>query len=362
MVAISSDIVTDVRVTKVVRFLCGQDFLASVICCRRSSIDWSGEFPVTRMRMLFQSSFLFYFFFNLKLILRGLFHRADLILANDLDTLPACRILGWLKRSPVVYDSHEFFTESVGLMNRPVVRGIWKRIEKAFLPGVAVAYTVSEPIAEAYFKRYNVAFKVVRNYPDLSRFPLRSNIHPYPQSKYILYQGVFNPCRSLPQLIRSMTLVDDEYHLILAGYGELTGELKELVNVLNLSNRVKFTGTMEYSQLIQYTYYASLGIALEEPESLSFRYSLPNKVFDYVAAGLPFISMGTPLVKQLIDEHGIGFICESNAPELLAARINEVLADNRGLERVRSAQKNARQSFNWQNECSRLGDLFGNLR
>jgi glycosyltransferase involved in cell wall biosynthesis len=362
LVAIASDIATDVRVTKVVRFLLGQDFLVCVICCKRSNIIWGEDFRALRMNLLVRSSIFFYVLFNLRLFLYGLFKRSDIILANDLDTLPACRMLGWLKRVPVIYDSHEFFTESVGLMNRPLVKGIWKRIERFFLPGVAAAYTVSEPIAKAYSDRYSIQFSVIRNYPDLSQFPSRADVSPYSKSKYILYQGVFNPFRSLPELIRSMLMINEDYHLILAGYGELEVELKEMVHSLGLENRVLFTGTLGYTDLIQYTYHASLGIALEEADALSFRYSLPNKVFDYVAAGLPFLSMGTPLVRQLIDDHGIGFVCESNLPEYLANKINQVLADTSRLDEVRSAQNKVRSSFNWQNECLRLRDLFGNLR
>ena len=112
-------------------------------------------------------------------------------------------------------------------MNRPLVKGIRKGIESVFLPGVAAAYTVSEPIAVAYSDRYHIPFRVIRNYPDLAQFPSRADVSPYTKSKYILYQGVFNPYRSLPELIRAMCWIDEDYHLILAGYGELEAELKE---------------------------------------------------------------------------------------------------------------------------------------
>jgi glycosyltransferase involved in cell wall biosynthesis len=362
LVAVASDIVTDMRVTKVVRFLHSRGFAVKVICCKKSTVSWTNEFEVLRLRMLFHRSILFYFFFNLKLLFYGLFERADVILSNDLDTLPACRILGWLKRVPVVYDSHEFFTESVGLMNRPFTKKVWLFIENIFLPGVAGAYTVSQPISSAYADRYKMPFAVIRNYPELSNFPDKKNVSPFSKGKFILYQGVFNPSRSLSQLIEAMQWVSEEYHLVLIGHGELEVELREKVDLLNLNHRVTFTGSLLYADMIQYTYFASLGIALEESSSLSFLHSLPNKVFDYVAAGLPFISLGTPLVREQIEKYDIGILAESNEPNSLARRINAVLADAQLLERIRAAQHRARVHFNWENECRNLEQLFFGLK
>ncbi len=362
LVAIASDIATDMRVTKVVRFLISMSYKPQVICCKKSELEWHDDFKAIRMRIWAKKSFLFYLTFNIRLFLCGIFHRADIILANDLDTLPACRMLGWLKRVPVIYDSHEYFTESVGLRNRPLVKKIWQRIEKIFLPGVAAAYTVSQPIAESYQKIYGIPFKVIRNYPDLKLFPKRRNTSPYSKSKYILYQGVFNPSRSLPQLIESMQWVDSGYHLVLAGHGELEHELRRIVKKLHLENRVVFTGSLAYNDLIQYTYHASLGVALEESTALSFKYSLPNKVFDYVAAALPFISLGTPLVKELIEEMGIGILIDNNAPESLAKEMNDILQNENLLERIRNRQNEFRDRFSWENECQNLSALFHGIK
>lgn len=358
LVAIASDIATDMRVTKVVRFLLSKRYLPQVICCKRSEIAGPADFPIVRMRMLIKSSFLFYFLFNVRLLLHGIFQRVDIILANDLDTLPACRILGWMKRIPVIYDSHEYFTESVGLTHRPFVKKIWQRIEKIFIPGVAAAYTVSQPIADAYQELYGIPFRVIRNFPDLQQFPQPTSNNPYIKSKYILYQGVFNPSRSLPQLIEAMKWIDGSYHLVLAGHGELEEELRRMVKNLHLENRVFFTGSLPYNDLIQYTYNASLGIALEEGDALSFKYSLPNKVFDYVAAALPFVTLGTPLVKELVEETGIAMLIENNSPDILAQRINAILHDENLLERVRIRQQEVRHRFNWVHECQQLSDLF----
>lgn len=349
------------RVTKVIRFLDSIGYKPQVICCRRSAVAWQEDFHAVRMSMLFKKSVGFYFFFNLRLFIRGLFHGADIILANDLDTLPACRLLGWIKRIPVVYDSHEFFTESVGLTDKPLIKKIWLQIERFFLPGVAAAYTVSQPIADSYQKLYGIPFKVVRNFPDLSQFPKRKEKLPYEKNKYILYQGVFNPSRSLPQLIESMQWIDDYYHLVLAGHGELEQELRDLVKDFNLESRIYFTGSLSYSDMIQYTYGATLGIALEESTALSFTYSLPNKVFDYVAAGLPFITLGTPLVRQLVESHGIGVIIERNSPDFLAKEIQSILQNPERLDKIRACQNETRHLFNWASECQQLSDLFDNL-
>jgi len=89
--------------------------------------------------------------------------KIDILVANDLDTLPANYLVSKLRRIPLIYDSHEYFTEVPELVERKSVRNFWLGIERLILPHIRFASTVSEPIAEVYKNAYHVDFKIIRN-------------------------------------------------------------------------------------------------------------------------------------------------------------------------------------------------------
>ena len=124
----------------------------------------SVPFKTVRFRMIFRRGFLFYKFFNIRLFFFLLFHNYDLLVSNDLDTLLPNFLASKLKRLPLVYDSHEYFTGVPEIQNRPFVKWVWKSIEKSIFPGLKNIMTVSEPIASLYEMMYQVRPLVVRNF------------------------------------------------------------------------------------------------------------------------------------------------------------------------------------------------------
>ena len=358
LVAVTSDIFSDMRVIKVSNYLTEKNQDVLVIGRKTSEFELKVPFKTKRFRLAFNRSFLFYLEYNLRFFFFSLFISVDLILANDLDTLLACSLLAKIKRVPVIYDSHEYFTESVGLQGRERVRNVWVNLEETFLPKVSKAYTVSESIASDYKEKYGIDFKLVRNFPSVSHFPVPKNEVFFPAKKVILYQGVFNTNRGLEETIKAMTFLDDEFLFVLAGYGELEPVLKTLVHQLELEKRVIFTGKLPYAEMMQYTYQAFVGIALEAPIGKSFEYSLPNKVFDYIHASLPFISLGTPEVRKIIDKEDVGIIIKDNQPQTIANAIISLSNDSVRYEQIKRNQQAVKQNYTWENETKVLDAVF----
>ena len=356
--AVTSDIFTDMRVIKVASFLSKNNCQVQVVGRNTSDFELKVPFETKRFNMCFSRSFLFYLEYNLRFFFYGLFHKADAIVSNDLDTLFACSLLSKIKRIPLMYDSHEYFTESVGLQGRNRIRAFWLWLERICMPAVSKAYTVSQPIADAYKTKYNIDFKLVRNFPSVQNFPSSELNMFFSDRKVILYQGVFNPNRGLEETIQAMQFLDDSYLFVLVGYGELEEKLKSLTNLLNLHHKVHFTGKLPYETMMQYTYQAELGIALEAPVGKSFEYSLPNKVFDYIHTSLPFISLGTPEVKKIIEKDEIGIIIPNNQPETIALEIEKLLNDTELYQRIQHNQQRVRQNYTWENEEKVLKEIY----
>ncbi len=171
-----------------------------------------------------------------------LFRKKGIIVSNDLDTLPACWLASKIRKVPLIYDSHEYFTEVPELAGRKFVRNFWLKIEKMLVPGLKYAYTVSEPIAEEYSKAYNVNFRVIRNLPYRLQHPVRRpDLMSCDPVRTIIYQGSLNPGRGLESMILAMKNLE-KYSFRIFGDGPFRGNLEKLVRDNNLTDRIQFMG------------------------------------------------------------------------------------------------------------------------
>jgi glycosyltransferase involved in cell wall biosynthesis len=289
---------------------------------------------------------LFYAEFNIRLFLLLLFSKSDVLLANDLDTLPANFLAAKLKNKKLVYDSHEYFTEVPELIKRPRTKRIWEWIERKTVPAVDDAYTVCDSIAEIYTKKYSINFKVVRN------VPIPEEIKPKVKArshKIILYQGALNTGRGLQQAILAMQFIKDA-KLLLVGDGDIARELKTLVSEKNLNAKVEFAGRMSIEDLKKITPQADVGLSIEEDRGLNYRYTLPNKLFDYAHAGVPVVVSNLPEMAAIVKKYQIGEICRKLNPEELASTIIEVLRNGEKRKFWKANLVHAATELNWVNE------------
>lgn len=340
IVSVSNDISTDQRVHKVCTSLheAGYEVLLLGRKLHDSLALSDRAYRCVRFSLWFNRGALFYANLNLRLFFYLLFQKKDMLLANDLDTLPANFLAGRLQSKVLIYDSHEYFTEVPELINRPFQKKFWEKIEAFMLPKLKKASTVSQLIANAYFKKYGLRMALIRNFPkrhETIKSPKEGNV--------LIYQGALNIGRGLPELIKAMPMVK-EGELLLAGTGDIEGELKKLVFDLKLQERVKFLGRVNPNELMEITQKARLGFSIERDLGLNYRYAVPNKIFDYIQAGTPVLYSPLPEVMDLLSDYKIGEFLQSHNPEQLADQINRMLkSDNYSL---------------WIEECQRAASVF----
>ena len=322
------------------------------------SHDVSRDYQTHRMKLAFRKGFMFYFEYNLRLFFLLLKCKADVFISNDLDTLPANYLASRIKRKPLIYDSHEYFTEVPELIGHPFVRAIWTGLEKILIPKVDAAYTVCDSIAEIYRDLYKVDFKVVRNLPVCSKAEkVEHQEKKEGQSKVILYQGALNLGRGIEAAIRSMQYVDGAV-LWLAGDGDLTDQLKQLVAELNLNEKVKFLGRLPIHELSRITMQADLGLSLEEDLGLNYRFSLPNKLFDYIQSGVPVLVSNLPEMRKIVDHYQIGAIAETHQRKELAEAMKSALFDQEKRMAWLQNLPKAAKELCWENEEEILRQIY----
>jgi glycosyltransferase involved in cell wall biosynthesis len=322
------------------------------------SHDVNRDYQTHRMKLLFRKGAMFYFEYNLRLFFYLLKSKFDVFVSNDLDTLPANFLASRIKRKPLVYDSHEYFTEVPELIGRPVIKAIWTWLEKLLVPRVDAAYTVCDSIAEVYRDLYKVDFKVVRNLPVCSQLEkLGHQEKTEGQTKVILYQGALNLGRGIEAAIRSMQYLDGA-ELWLAGDGDRTNQLKELVAELTLDHKVKFLGRLPLHQLHEVTRQADLGISLEEDLGLNYRFALPNKLFDYIQAGVPVLVSNLPEMRHIVEHYQIGAIAETHQRKELAELMKSALFDQEKRQVWIKNLPKAAKELCWENEETVLKSVY----
>ncbi len=359
--AVSNDLVGDQRVDRAASTLQQQG--GRVLLVGRKlpgSQQVSGrKYTVHRMKLLFRKGAFFYACFNIRLFCFLLFRKADLLVANDLDTLPACYCAARIKHKPLVYDSHEYFTEVPELQGRNFTRSIWTGIEKRILPGLKYSSTVSTSIADAYFSKYGIEMELIRNLPyGQRREARRPDLLDCGPKRIIIYQGALNVGRGLETIITAMQYLD-AFQLQLFGQGDIADDLHALTHNLKLGDRVEFMGRLPFDKLKSYTRQASLGISLEEDIGLNYRYALPNKLFDYIQAGIPVLVSDLPEMRRIVEDYGIGQVVDSPDPELLAAQIRKMMESEEWRMEWKTNLRKAASELCWEKEQDKVLDLYG---
>lgn len=363
IVSVINDLVTDQRVKKTCDTLTELGF--GVLCIGRIKHD-SMTLPVRnyrmhRMKLLFEKGPLFYVEYNIRLFLFLLSHKADLLFSNDLDTLLPNFLISKLKWIPIVYDSHEYFTETPELVHRKFVQNVWKTIERWIFPRLKDVITVNDSIAGLFQQKYGICVNVVRNIPAK---PLQEiiSIEPLPEIEgglpVILLQGAgINIQRGAEELVEAMQFVN-EAHLLIIGGGDVIDELKQQAIHLHLGKKITFLPRMPFEKLRQYTAKASIGLTLDKDTNINYRFSLPNKLFDYIHAGVPVLASPLVEVKKIIDTYQVGETIDSHEPRAIAQKIQAMISDKEQLAFYRENCKKAAESLNWENERKVLVEVL----
>jgi glycosyltransferase involved in cell wall biosynthesis len=364
--SVTNCICHDQRVLKMAETVSNMDCKITIIgrktseCCESDIIP----FKTRRFKMLVNKGFLFYKFFNIRLFLYLLFHKYDLLVSNDLDTLLPNFLVSKLKHLTLVYDSHEFFTGVPEIQNRPFVKWVWKTIEKSIFPQLEYVITVSETIASLYNKMYRVKPLVVRNISKNA-----DHITPFSREELgvatddllLIIQGTgINIDKGAEELIDAVNS-SDGVALLVVGSGDVVPQLKQQVRELNLGNKIKFIQSVPWETLLKYTKSADIGMCLEKDTNLNYRYSLPNKLFDYIAAGIPVIASDLPETGKIIRENGLGIIIENVTAEQISKILSELRGNPVKLAELRRNAVATSVNLNWEIESKKVREFYNKV-
>jgi glycosyltransferase involved in cell wall biosynthesis len=241
------------------------------------------------------------------------------------------------------------------------VKKIWERIEKMIFPKLQHIITVNDSIAAIFKAKYNKELVVVRN---IGEQIIQTNIKSKEElglpadKKIIIIQGSgLNIERGIEEAIEAMLSVRDAV-LVIIGDGDVIPSAKIIVEKYELSTKVMFFGKRPYSELMQFTHYADIGLALDKPKSLNYKYALPNKLFDYINTQTAVVSSNLIEIEKIVKHYEIGCVIEQTEPKLIAAAINSLIDNPELLATYKNNCKAAAKIENWENEKVKLKALL----
>lgn len=364
IVSVTNDLVTDQRVDKSCRALQKTGFEVLLVGRRRrGSLNMDTRpYRCHRMRLVFEKGPLFYAEYSVRLFLFLLFHRVNCLLSNDLDTLLPNFWISRLKQIKLIYDSHEYFTEVPELVRRPKVQQVWRKIEEYVLPEMKEMITVNESIADLFRKKYGIKVHVIRNIPRRTLLPAPATRKELglPEDKHLLIlQGSgINIQRGAEELVEAMSCLDDCL-LLIVGSGDVLPTLKKQVIENHCEDRVRFFPRMPYCNMMTITQLAELGFTIDKDTNLNYRFSLPNKLFDYIQANVPIIASHLPEIECIIEKYDIGDFIADHRPEMIALTVQRALTDRNRMQKWKNNLACAARELCWENEEKKLLAIYG---
>ena len=364
IVCVSNDLITDNRVAKTCLVLGNLNYEVILVGRKKRNSPQMNQrnYAWKRFRLPFEKGPFFYLTLNLRLFLFLLGRKVDLIYANDLDTLAPCYFISKVKNTRLIYDTHELFTEVPELTSRPKIQNIWLKIESSIFPRLKHVITVNDSIAKIYRQKYNVALSTVRNVPEYDKENIsrntRKELNIREEDFILIIQGSgLNKDRGIEEAVSAMQHCTDCV-LLLVGDGDVIPKAKKMVAEKKMESKVRFIPRRPYKELMRITRLADLGLLLDKNTSLNQGLALPNKLFDYIHAGIPILSSNLIEISKIIKQYEIGIFLSEIQPKTICETILKYKTNIALQKQHRINCRNAAEQENWQVEQQKLIDVI----
>ncbi|MBW2059865.1 MAG: glycosyltransferase [Deltaproteobacteria bacterium] len=307
--------------------------------------------------------------------------RFSVVHCHDAETLP----LGWvLSRSDgakLVYDAHELFFDYVPadrylrspwqrFKNR-VLRGVMSLVERRAIGRCDRVFTVNSSLSRMIEARYGLKERPeflynARRYTSVERTTyLRERLGIPVYGKILFYQGAIRPDREIERMIEILPLLEEEWFLVVAGQvspPRYLDRLRRLAGSLCVGRRFSYGGFLDYEkELLLATASSDMGLFLLPPTNLTYRFSLANKLFDYVMAEIPMIVSDLPEMRGFVEKYGLGIAVDLERRDEIAGAITRLAEDRAMYRRIVANIREAKKELCWEKQEGKLVTVYQEL-
>lgn len=297
----------------------------------------------------------------------------DIWHGHDLESLPFVFLASKLRGGRLVYDAHELWQGhnwlGGGRWRRPrrLLRRIWLGAEKKLARRCHLVITVSASCARKMAASLNIKTPLVlRNCVDPAGEysgagpAIREKLGLAPGETIVVYSGHLKKGRGLEKLLEAWAAARVRAHLVFVGSGPLEEALRALVSSSGLPN-VHFISPVKAWELPGFIRGASLGVVLTENNSLNSYCSLPNKVFEYIGAGLPVLATNLPEIRGLVQQYQVGLCVNTREPKAIRVALETLLSGKDKLAAMRQNTRQVGEELSWRREASKLINAYNKV-
>ncbi|MDD1771129.1 MAG: glycosyltransferase family 4 protein [Methanomassiliicoccales archaeon] len=272
----------------------------------------------------------------------------DVVHANDLDTLLLGRLLAWLKNVPLIFDAHEQYARMIRVDVSERTARLFDRLERSLLPKVDLAITVNGKIADNMSKWSRERPLVIMNAVDVPEFRAK-NANRQNGEIVLYYGGTLEPMRYIEETVKAVADIEG-IRLVIAGNGRLEGFCEKAARE---HGNIEFHGFLPHQTMMGEMSEADVVLCLIDPSNLNYVDSLPNKVCEAMALGMPVLTSKRTYSAEVVERLGVGLAIEWSESDLLKAL--STLRDE-GLRRKMggAGRKLAEERYNWSRMEERL--------
>jgi glycosyltransferase involved in cell wall biosynthesis len=292
---------------------------------------------------------------------------ADAWHGHDLLGLLTAKSLQKRHGGGLVHDSHELFMEAGSAARLPLpARRLLRRMEARASRKADAVITVNPSIAVELHNRYGVDPVVLMNCPPLSPERKHGKLRDHlklGKRPLILYHGAISPGRGVEQLVEAIPLLPPDAAVVLLGYGDMARVYSALADDDAYRGRLYVVPAVPISDLPNWICDADVGIIAFQPVDYNNVLGTPNKLFEYMEAGVPMIVSDFPEMRRIVTETGAGIARDTSTAASLAAAIGELLddsADEKAARRGR-ARTAAEGTYNWAVQSQQLLKVYERL-
>lgn len=297
---------------------------------------------------------------NFFMTLAGLRLKAKVYHSHDLNTLLAGYICSKINRARLVYDFHEAFTEQYapGTYSK-IWQWFYSFLEQMLIRRADGLITVCDSLKKWAGERYAVSgIEVIMN---TSKYIEPILYAREGQKKIVLYHGVFLKDRGIEQLIESFGYINNA-KLVIRGLGPTETILRNMVKNMKFEDRIEFAPAVEMEKLVKYASEADIGVIPYIATNLNNKFTTPNKLFEYMMAGLAIGGSDLPELRNIIMGNNLGKVFDPTDPKDIARAINEMVSDEALLSEMKNNSLTAaRDKYNWEKESQKLITLYERL-
>ncbi len=287
-------------------------------------------------------------------------NQVDLIHANDLIALPLAIDVAKIIKCKVLFDAHEYYLDetSDSVSGRRMRLAYLRYLLEKYGPQADKLITVSEGIANVYKQEFQLDAGVILNVP--RRFqttPSKVN----PGDIKLIHHGIAAAGRNLESLVKMVGFLDERYslYLMLVDYsGKILARLDRLAHGLQ-QNRVFFLAPVDPDEIVESISKFDIGVFVLPADCINHKYTLPNKFFDYISAGLAVGIGPSPEMASIVTNYDLGVISDTFQAEDFAARLNRLSSDE--IFMMKSKSVIASEEFNADIEMGKLMHIYREL-